>query len=338
MPHITRRDVARLAGTSPAVVSYVLNNGPRPVAPETRVRVERAIETLGYRPNQVARALRSNRSNTIGMIVPDSSEAFFTELVHAVEQAAFADGTLVLLGNSGFHRDRELRYLESLTSMRVNGILLVRAEAEPAAPVAADLPAPEVPVVYLNYQAPADTRATSVVLANRDGGRRITEHIVEHGYQRIGCLTGASKSGPVADRARGWGDAMRSARLDPSLVLRTGLDRHSTREQVRHWLRGPQPPEAIVATADGLALDTLSVAQELGLRVPEDLAVVGCGGTSPAAHSWPPLTTIGHSFADFGQVALRALNSVRQHGEPVPNHVLDLDLIIRRTCGCAADM
>src|SRR5690606_1650671 len=89
---VTRDDVARRAGTSPAVVSYVLNNGPRPVAAATRARVEAAVAELGYRPNLVAKALRSARSNTIGLVVPDSTESFFTELVHAVERAAHAEG------------------------------------------------------------------------------------------------------------------------------------------------------------------------------------------------------------------------------------------------------
>src|SRR5690606_31659538 len=125
---VTRDDVARRAGTSPAVVSYVLNNGPRPVAAATRARVEAAVAELGYRPNLVAKALRSARSNTIGLVVPDSTESFFTELVHAVERAAHAEGMLVLLGNSGFSPVQERRYAQTLAGMRVNGLLLVQAE------------------------------------------------------------------------------------------------------------------------------------------------------------------------------------------------------------------
>jgi len=334
MRNVTRQDVARLAGTSPAVVSYVLNNGPRPVAADTRTRVLKAVETLGYRPNQLARALRSQRSNTIGLVVPDSSEAFFTELVHAVEQAAFADGALVLLGNSGFDRERELRYLESLADMQVGGLLLVRSESGAAKGAGRALSELGVPVVHLNHRAPRGARATSVVLANRAGGRTLAEHVIGHGYRRIGCLTGTASSGPVSDRARGWADAMRAAGLAPSPVLRTGLDRRSTREQVKAWLRGPERPEAIVATADGLALDALAAAQEIGLRVPGDLAVAGFGGTEPAAHSWPALTTIGRPFADFGRVGVETLKSVQRQAERVPDRVLDVELTVRRSCGC----
>lgn len=332
---ITRDDVARLAGTSPAVVSYVINNGPRPVAAATRARVLAAIAELDYRPNLVARALRSTRSNTIGLVVPDSSEAFFTELVHAVERAAFADDSLVLLGNSGFSQAQERRYVETLAGMQVSGLLLVRSEVDvPGAPhtEAARL---GVPVVYLNYRAPRNADATSVTLANRRGGRTATEHLLEHGLGRIACLTGISRSGPVADRARGWADAVRAAGGDTSAWVRTGLDRSTSRAQVKAWLQAADRPEAIVATADGLALDAMSAAQELGLRVPEDLAVVGFGATNPAAHSWPPLTTVGRAFDDIGRAAVTTLKAVRSHGRRQPDEVLDVHLIARRSCGCS---
>ncbi len=338
MQRITRDDVARLAGTSTAVVSYVINEGPRPVAADTRERVLAAIEELGYRPNLVARALRSMSSRTIGMVVPDSSAAFFTELVHAVERAAYERGSLVLLGNSGFSRTNERRYVESLAGMQVDGLLLVRAEVnEPRARTTGDERF-GVPVVYLNHRGPRGVEATSVLLANERGGGMATEHLIAHGYHRIGCLTGTARSGPVAERARGCAKALQTAELTGaggtgSAVLRTGLDRHSTRAEVRDWLATPERPDAIVATADSLAFDALSAAHELGLRVPGDLAVVGFGGTEAAAHTWPTLTTVGHPFDHFGATAVSMLELVQRHGRQ-PDQVLDVQLIARRSCGC----
>lgn len=328
---VTRDDVARRAGTSPAVVSYVLNNGPRPVAAATRARVEAAMAELGYRPNLVAKALRSARSNTIGLVVPDSAESFFTELVHAVERAAHAEGVLVLLGNSGFSRVQEQRYVQALAGMQVDGLLLVQAEVAGPAPA----PAPSgVPLVYLNHRAPRGAGVPSVVLANQRGGRLATEHLLAHGHRRIGCLTGDVRSGPVADRARGAAAALRRTGLAPSAVVRTGLDRHSTRAQVRDWLSGPDRPEAIMATADGLAVDVLSVAHELGIRVPGELAVMGFGATAPGAHTWPPLSTAGHPLEDMGRAAVATLDAVRRTGAAVPDRVLQVELVLRRSCGC----
>ncbi|WP_194813563.1 LacI family DNA-binding transcriptional regulator [Nocardia sp. XZ_19_385] len=334
MQRTTRNDVARLAGTSPAVVSYVINNGPRPVAAATRDKVLAAIAELNYQPNLMARALRSTRSNTIGLVVPDSSEGFFTELVRAVERAAFADGSLVLLGNSGYSQDQENRYARTLAGFQVNGLLLVRSEVDGQRSASADF---GVPVVYLNYRAPRSADATSVTLANRHGGRLAAEHLLEHSYRRIGCLTGTSRSGPVAERARGWAEGIRAAGGDPSSVVHTGLDRRTSREQVAAWLRQADRPDAIFAAADGLALDVLAAAQESGLRVPDDLAVVGFGATQPAAHSWPPLTTVGRSFDDFGRAAVSTLEAVRAADARQPDHTLTVQLIRRHSCGCPKD-
>lgn len=333
MARVTRNDVARRAGTSTAVVSYVVNNGPRPVAAATRARVEAAIAELGYQPDLVARALRASRSNTIGMVVPDSSQAFFNELVHGVERAAYARGSLVLLGNAEFSVAHEERYLESLTSMHVDGVLLARAEVRRSRESASPPGHPSaVPVVYLNNTAPEGSGATSVVLANTEGGRMLAEHLLAHGYARIGCLTGAAPSGAVAQRAQGWRDAMRQAgRSRP--MRRTSLDRRRARDVVARWLREPDRPDAIMATADGLALDAIAAAQALGLRVPGDLAVVGFGGTQAAVDSWPSLTTAGHSFADFGEVAVRTLAAVAEHGRH-PDVVLSVELTIGTSCGC----
>lgn len=312
-------------------MSYVLNNGPRPVAAATRERVQSAMQELGYRPNLVARALRSSRSNTLGLVVPDSTEPFFTELVRAVERAAFAEGCLVLLGNSAFSRTLEQRYVESLSGMQVDGLLLVQAEVnEPRA-----LPVATVPLVYLNHRAPQAVRAASVVLANRRGGALATDHLLQHGYARVDCLTGTARSGPVADRARGWADALERAGMAPGQVLRTGLDRQSTRDQVRRWLAGPDRPRAVMATADGLAMDVLTVAQELGVVVPDELAVFGFGATGSAAFSWPGLSTAGHAFDDIAREAVQALRRARETTTPPREVVLDVGLVLRRSCGCA---
>ncbi|MFC7486117.1 LacI family DNA-binding transcriptional regulator [Knoellia sp. CPCC 206453] len=337
MQRVTRNDVARRAGTSSAVVSYVLNDGPRPVAAATRARVEAAVVELGYRPNLVARALRSSRSNTIGLVVPDSTQAFFTELIHAVERAAFADGSLVLLGNSGFSRTMERRYAESLAGMQVDGLLLIESEVESRRLVLGMGAGLAVPLVYLNHSAPRGADATSVVLANHRGGALAAEHLMWHGYRRIACLTGTARSGPVADRARGCAAALQRAGLDSSIMLRTGLDRHSTRKQVKKWLQRSDRPQAVMATADGLALDLLSVAQEIGVKVPEDLAVMGFGGTDESAHSWPTLSTVGHPFEDFGQQAVATLKEVQRSGQRQPDVVLEVELTVRHSCGCTDD-
>ncbi|WP_229900911.1 LacI family DNA-binding transcriptional regulator, partial [Streptomyces capoamus] len=125
MAKVTRDDVARLAGTSTAVVSYVINNGPRPVAPATRERVLAAIKELGYRPDRVAQAMASRRTDLIGLIIPDARQPFFGEMAHAVEQAASERGKMVLVGNTDYIGEREVHYLRAFLGMRVSGLILV---------------------------------------------------------------------------------------------------------------------------------------------------------------------------------------------------------------------
>lgn len=314
------------------MVSYVVNGGPRPVAPATRARVEAAIAELGYRPNLMARALRSTSSNVMGLVVPDSSEAFFTELIHAVERAAFEAGSLMLLGNSGFSAGQERHYTESLANMRVDGLLLVRAElaGRSAAPETTN---GQVPTVYLHHKAPRSVSATSVVLNNRAAARSVVRHLLDHGYESIGCLTGTAEVGPVADRARGCAEELRGTGA-AAAVVRTALDRRHAHRDIRDWLRQPSRPRALAVTADGLALHALNAAAELGLRVPDDLAVIGFGGTRPAAHSWPPLATTAPPFADLASAAVAALQQVRADGVPPADRVLEVSVAPRQSCGC----
>jgi len=332
---VTRDDVARRAGTSSAVVSYVLNGGPRPVAPETRARVEAAIAELDYRPNLMARALRATRSNVLGLVVPDSSEGFFTELSHAVERAAFEAGSLVLLGNSAFSAAQERHYTETLANMRVDGLLVVRAEVAGRSPTRR-VASNQVPTVYLHHRAPKSVRAPSVILDNHAGGRSAVRHLLEHGYGSIGCLTGSARSGPVADRARGCAAELRDTGAAAG-VVRTALDRSRAHHDAREWLRQPDRPRALLATADGLALDVLNAAAELGLRVPEDLAVMGFGGTHAAAHSWPRLATVAAPFTDLANTAVSLLPSPEKDSAPASDRVLEVSLRPAESCGCGRE-
>lgn len=157
MAKVTRDDVARLAGTSTAVVSYVINNGPRPVAPATRERVLAAIKELGYRPDRVAQAMASRRTDLIGLIVPDARQPFFAEMAHAVEWAASERGKMVLVGNSDYVGEREVHYLRAFLGMRVSGLILVSHALNDNA--AAEIDAWDARVVLLHERPEADRKS-----------------------------------------------------------------------------------------------------------------------------------------------------------------------------------
>ncbi|MFD0329414.1 LacI family DNA-binding transcriptional regulator [Streptacidiphilus monticola] len=211
MPKVTRDDVARLAGTSTAVVSYVINNGPRPVAPATRERVLAAIEELGYRPNSVAQAMASRRTNLIGMVVPDARQPFFAELAHSVERVASERGKIVLIGNSDYTGDREIHYVRAFLGMRVAGLILIsegpseRADAEIAAHGDAR--------VVLLHRRPDTSGDIAVVTDDIGGSELAVRHLLEHhGHPYVACFGGPvnapAPGDPVIDHIEGWRRAM----------------------------------------------------------------------------------------------------------------------------------
>ena len=187
MAKVTRDDVARLAGTSTAVVSYVINNGPRPVAPATRERVLAAIKELGYRPDRVAQAMASRRTDLIGLIVPDARQPFFAEMAHAVEQAAAERGKMVLVGNSDYLDEREVHYLRAFLGMRVSGLILV--SQGPSEHAAAEIDAWDARVVLL-HERPEAIDDVAVVTDDVGGAQLATRHLLEHGHEYVACLGG----------------------------------------------------------------------------------------------------------------------------------------------------
>lgn len=221
MAKVTRDDVARLAGTSTAVVSYVINNGPRPVAPATRERVLAAIKELGYRPDRVAQAMASRRTDLIGMIVPDARQPFFAEMAHAVEQAAAERGKMVLVGNSDYRDEREVHYLRAFLGMRVSGLILV--SQGPSERAAAEIEAWDARVVLL-HERPEAIDDVAVVTDDVGGAQLATRHLLEHGNAYVACLGGTEETpsvgDPVADHVEGWRRAMHeSGRSTEGLLL-----------------------------------------------------------------------------------------------------------------------
>ena len=204
--------MARLAGTSTAVVSYVINNGPRPVAPATRERVLAAIKELGYRPDRVAQAMASRRTDLIGLIIPDASQPFFGEMAHAVEQAASERGKMVLVGNTDYIGEREVHYLRAFLGMRVSGLILVSHALNDLA--AAEIEAWDARVVLL-HERPEAIDDVAVVIDDLDGAQQAVRHLLGHGYDYVACMGGTAETpavgDPVSDHVEGWRRAMDEA-------------------------------------------------------------------------------------------------------------------------------
>ncbi|MEU2260972.1 LacI family DNA-binding transcriptional regulator [Streptomyces sp. NPDC019645] len=339
MAKVTRDDVARLAGTSTAVVSYVINNGPRPVAPATRERVLAAIKELGYRPDRVAQAMASRRTDLIGMIVPDARQPFFAEMAHAVERAAADRGKMVLVGNSDYRDEREVHYLRAFLGMRVAGLILV--SQGPSERAAAEIEAWDARVVLL-HERPEAIDDVAVVTDDIGGAQLATRHLLEHGHPYVACLGGVEETpavgDPVADHVEGWRRAMlESGRSTEGRLFSAPYNRYDAYRVALELLSGPDRPPAIFCATDDQAIGVLRAARELRIDVPGELAVAGFDDVKEAALTDPPLTTIASDRPAMARAAvdlvlddgLRVVGSRRERVKQFPSA-----LIVRRSCGC----
>lgn len=330
----TRADVAEMAGTSTAVVSYVINDGPRRVAPETAERVRAAIQELGYRPNAVARSLRLQRTRALGLVVPDLANPFFAELASAIELHASGYGEALLLGNSLDSEDREADNLRTFIDYRVDGLIVVPVTSGGGS--LALLHELDIPVVIVDRLVPGAT-APAVLPDNVAGAREATNHLLAHGYTSVGCVAGPPEIFTAEERLRGWRSAMQEAGLpvDERLVVHSEFDRDAGCRAALALLSAPTPPRALFVSSDEQAFGVLRASARLGLRVPEDLAIVGFDGLHHSQSTVPRLATMRQPFQRFGELAVQLV-----HQQPTPmSDITRLPVTLQTggTCGCADD-
>ena len=325
-PTATRKDVARLAGVSTAVVSYVVNGGPKRVSPATEAKVRSAIAALGYRPNAAARALKLGSSEMLGMIVPDTTNPFFVMLAHAVEEAAAERGYALLIANSDASLTSERRHMENLASRRVDGVFLSSVLFEPDL---RELEAAEIPVVLLNHSAESPGFA-SVGVDLQEGARLAVEHLAGHGHTRIGLVMGTNTGGGLDGREVGWLEGVREAGLVPGPIIRAPFRRQAGLEVARELAGRPDRPTALFASSDILAVGLLRGFHETGIRVPEDVALVSFDGSPEAEFSWPGLTTLAQPIQEMARSAVDALVA----GGSRSNRIFPPTLVRRASCGC----
>jgi LacI family transcriptional regulator len=333
-PVVSRDDVARRAGVSTAVVSYVVNDGPRRVAPATRERVLNAIAELGYRPNSVARSLRTNRTRTIALVVPDIADSFFAQLAREIQARAHDRGFTLLLANAMDDAASELDHVRVFVERRVDGIVL--------APTGLgrlgldEVAASGIASVMVDRELPG-VRSSVVVVDNHHGGYLATRHLLEHGHTRVGCIGGPLEITIAADRSRGWRQALLEAGTEPdtSLEVHSSFSRLSAYQGTLRLLRGHRPPTAIFACADEQALGVYRAAATVGARIPDDLAVVSFDSASAAPYLTPGLTAIRQPVAQLADRAMyRLLDQMDHPDKSLTRDSLPVELVVRGSCGC----
>lgn len=305
---VSIRDVAGRAGVSVATVSNVFNR-PEIVARATRMRVERAIADLGYVRNESARQLRLGQSRTIGLIVPDITNPFFTDVTRGVEDVVSASGGMVIICNSDDDPDKESRYVTLLAEQRVQGVLLVPVSGSLAA--TARLRDRGIPVVLLDSTG-AGEDISSVSVNDVAGGRMAVAHLVAAGHRRIAFL-GAGHDAPQAvDRAAGARQAFRAAGRAPAdlrLMATSGLNVAGGARAAQEIL-GQKPrsrPTAVACVNDLLALGLLHELIRNGVQVPDDVAIVGYDDIGFAEAAAVPLSSVRQPRQHLGRRAAELL-------------------------------
>jgi LacI family transcriptional regulator len=332
---VSRADVARLAGTSPAVVSYVLNDGPRGVADGTRARVLAAVEALGYQPNGVARGLRMRRTMSLGLVVPDTANPFFAELARAIEEQAYRLGYALLIGNAAEDDAQQSAYVKTFLGRQVDGLLVVPAHGP--ASCLPDLNRTATPWLTLDREL-AGARAAAVLVDNRAGAREATAHLLSHGRRRVACIAGPQDVMPATDRVAGWRDALGEAGVPPSemSVWHGAFGRRAGYESAVVALTGREF-DAIFVASDEQAAGVLRALADLGLRCPQDVAVASFDGIAESAFTIPGLTTMAQPFEQIAHEAVSALmRQIGDAGAEQRSVVLPATLVRRGSCGCDA--
>jgi len=301
---VTRDDVARYAQVSTAVVSYVINNGPRAVAPETRRRVEEAIAALGYFPNTIARSLRSDQSNTIGLIIPTLTDPEYAEIAGDFQALCHDEGYLVVLCASERDVSSEEQAIGVLRSHQVDGVVILPTQDSPA--LLRPLLFAGVPTVILERYLP---NAHSITADDLEGGRIATQHLLALGHRRIGLLLQNVERTTGSERLLGYSQALANSHIAHAerLVVSSATTADQAYDAMWHLLRLPWPPTAVLTDNYAISLGAMRAIYHAGLRIPDDISIVGCGASSLSAAFAPPLTTVQCSPYTLGQMAAQTV-------------------------------
>jgi LacI family transcriptional regulator len=332
---VTRRDVARRAGTSEAVVSYVLNDGPRNVSPATRERVLVAIHELGYRANAVARSLRTNRTTSIGLVVPDASNSFFGLLAREIENVAFSEGYTLLIGNAMENEEREAAYVRTLLARQVDGLIIAPLHGPDL--WRHELTESRVRSVILDREVD-DVDGIHVTVDNEGGAYNATNHLLRHGRSRIACVAGPAGVHSTDDRVAGWRRALIETGLDAECFpvsygyFRQRDGYHAGRRMLSHKLS----VDAVFVTSDEQAIGLLRAAAEVGVRVPDDLAIFGFDGLEGGAFSVPAISTVEQPLGELARIAVERILRRADRLEALDQRIrLPTRLLPRESCGCS---
>ena len=325
---VTIREVAELAGVSIATVSRVLN-GRGDVSDETRDLVTRVVRENGYTANRNARGLSAGRTGLVGVLVPLVYPAYFSAIMAGAAEALSERDLQIVLSPTGHEHDREVSVLDRLHGVTDGALIILPEESSEELVRLLD---GGYRFVVLDPLMPLDERIPSVSAAHTSGADQAMRHLLELGHRRIAQITGPRGWLATEDRRRGYRAALAAAGIlaDPELEVEAEPEIDGGRTAAAHLLDLPEPPTAIFAFNDNIAIGTLQAARARGLRVPEDLSVVGFDDVEHATIVTPALTTVRQPLAEMGRTAVSLLNRLLEKQRFETLHVeLATRLVVR---------
>ena len=328
----TMSDVARLAGVGTMTVSRVLS-GTVPVSKETTRRVQTAVEQLQYRPNELARAFRGQKSRSIGLIIPYLYDPFFANCAHAVTTVAKEHGYSVIITTSNEDPNTEYAEAEQMLQRHVDGLVAIPTRFRESRISRALFG--KTPVVIFDRPV-ADPALDVVLVQNTAGARSIVEHLIEHGHQRIAFMGLSRNLYTINTRFLGYRRALQDAGLKEDSFF--GCDsQDDTLQALSDKLQGTNAPTAILTSNTLATRYVLSALLHLGVKIPNDVAFAGFDDFDMAEFTSPPLTVVRQPALEMGRVATSLLFDRIARGElPKTGNriVLPVEIVLRRSCGC----
>ena len=330
----TIKEIAKIANVSPMTVSRAVNNSHN-VREATREKILKIAGRLGYRPNRIARSLVSKKSNLISLVVANISNPFFAEISRGIEDKAREKGYHVIFSST----DDNSKNLEScvriMREMGVDGFIIAAVSLKE--PIVDELVDQDFPVVLVNRRVKKNN-VNYVVVDNQKGAHLAVEHLVNNGYKKIGIITGESSVSTGEERLRGYRKVLSAheLRFKKEYCSQGPFTQEHGKKAAKEMLTLKNRPEAIFAASDNLAWGVMDAAGELGLKIPEDLAIVGFDDTHFSSNSNIRLTTVSQRKYEMGEHGVQTLIDLIESPQPdyINKIVLEPRLIIRESCGC----
>lgn len=323
-------EVAHLAGVSTATVSHVIN-GTRFVSEDLRKKVRDAMDELDYRPNMLARNLRSGKSKVIGVLLPDCTNLFFAEIARSIDRMCFSLGYNIILCNTDNNLSHQSNYTDMLLSKHVDGIIFICSDK--AVSDVSKCVSSHIPAVVVDRDMNCDF-SDSIVVNNEQGSFEATSYLIEMGFQNIAFISGPKGISSADERAAGFRRALKTNKIDYRQEFTFHGDFHYSggRQAFLHFRTLPEKPDAVFAANDMMAIGFIHTAKENNVRIPHDISVVGFDDIELSSIIIPPLTTIAQPIEEIAEIATRRLlEKIELQKTDIRKIVLEPHLIIRES-------